>query len=185
MKRLLLIIAFLGLISSAFADAPFFIQIGGGYSFISYPADLADTISEVESYPGVSRIPLALDVAGGISIAPDSFLMLRLDCTGDRLSYGTNWVQINSYLYSIGVRHYWRRFFVDGALGMARIVTQLNSVSDYSLSDPGFGIGGGVGYDFAGNQQRFGAILEAHGDALYIDGDNVSNISLLFDLCVK
>jgi hypothetical protein len=47
------------------------------------------------------------------------------------------------------------------------------------------GIGGGVGYDFAGNQQGFGAILEAHGDTLYIDGDNVSSISLLFDLCVK
>jgi hypothetical protein len=77
-------------------------QFGIGPGFPSYPSEIEAIMAFVDSAPGVDRLKISLDIGLGVAVSPNSFVMARIDGTGDRLDDGIDFVQVNLYLYSLG-----------------------------------------------------------------------------------
>lgn len=73
-----------------------------GALFPSYPSEIEAIMAFVDSAPGVDRLKISLDIGLGVAVSPNSFVMARIDGTGDRLDDGIDFVQVNLYLYSLG-----------------------------------------------------------------------------------
>ncbi len=162
-------------------------QIGAGLGFPSYPAEVEDLFSYMDSLDGIDRIRVSLDLGLGIALSEETFFMARIDGVGDRLedSYG-DYLQMNSYLYSLGARHYpsTTGFYFEAGAGLARCVLD-SSVFETSASDPGFGLGAAIGYDFDSTPRGLALALEAKYDLLRIEGESCGFLMLTANFCVK
>lgn len=161
-------------------------QIGAGAYFPSYPGQLEADFSYVDSLPGVDRLKLSLDVALGVAVSQEAYLMARVDGAGDRVYSSSEWLQMNLYLFSVGFRYYPEvtGFYLEGEVGASKAVVQASSGVS-SSSDLGFGFGAALGYDFNRNPRGFGLSIEAKYDSLTVESDKVGALMLTLNLCWK
>ncbi len=155
------ILSFPPLAAAENANRGFIFQFGVGAGFPSYPSALEATMSYADSLPGIARTQVSLDLALGYAVSQQIYLLGRADGIGDRISdsYG-DYVQVNLYLYSVGLRFYpWTTgVYLEGSAGAS------SGVSDF-----GFGYGAAIGYDFTSNPRGFGLTVEAKYDGLQIE----------------
>jgi hypothetical protein len=161
-------------------------QLGAGPAYPAYPAQTETVLSYAEAQAGVERMKLSLDLALGIALNQQGFLMARIDGTGDRLYDSSDYLQLNLYLYSLGLRYYplTTGFYLDAGGGASRAVIQASTGETYA-SEVGFGYGLAAGYDFNVSPRGFGLSLEARYLGLEIDSDQASAFMLTIDLCWK
>lgn len=161
-------------------------QIGAGAGFPSYPSETEAIFSYAESQPGVDRVKVSVDIALGLAVSQQAYLMARADGIGDRISYGSEYIQMNLLLYSLGFRFYPSStgFYLEGGAGASKAVAQ-NSMGDTESSDSGFGWGAAVGYDFNKKKTGFGLCIEAKYDSLDIEGEQAGGLLLSLNLCWK
>ena len=81
-------------------------QLGAGASFPSYPSQVETVLSYMDSVPGIDRLKLSLDIALGAAISQQAYVMARVDGMADRLYDSHDFIQMNLYLYSLGLRYY-------------------------------------------------------------------------------
>jgi hypothetical protein len=160
-------------------------EVGGGPALISY-GSLADAyFSAAQSY-GADRSQLFIDLDAGYALGKKLYLTGGIDGGGDRFSQGSSYIQINSYLYRIGLRYY---PFETGLLlgldgGAARLVISSN-VGIGSTSDWGYGAGGTIAYDFTRKQTGFGLVLGVRTEYLTVGGSPISDVALYLNLLWK
>lgn len=161
-------------------------QLGAGSAYPSYPAQTETVLSYAEAQAGVERIKLSLDLALGIALSEQGFLMARIDGTGDRLYDSSDYLQLNLYLYSLGLRYYpaTTGLYLDAGAGASRAVLQA-STGETSASDFGFGYAVAAGYDFNAAPRGFGLSLEARYLGLETGSDQAGALMLTIDLCWK
>ena len=161
-------------------------QLGAGASFPSYPSQVETVLSYMDSVPGIDRLKLSLDIALGAAISQQAYVMARVDGMADRLYDSHDFIQLNLYLYSLGLRYYpsVTGFYGEGGAGASREVLQ-SSVAGDTASDFAFGFGAAIGYDFNRNARGFGLCVEAKYDNLTIENEQVSGLMLTLNLCWK
>jgi hypothetical protein len=189
-KNFIIIALILALAVPAFAQEPVqrgvLFQLGAGPSFPSYPAEVEYLLDYMESEPGMVRVKVAVDIALGFPVMDTSYLMLRMDGFGDRFEYLGEYMQLNSYLYSIGLRHYpsGTGLYAEAGLGAsAMVVMGTDMITETSEFGSGFGLA--LGYDFNKSPRGFGLTLEGKYNWLTVEGDQVSGLMLLLSLCWK
>lgn len=158
-------------------------QLGIGPGWPSWPSDFEDLLSYADSQPGVDRIKLALNLGLGLPINDKTYVLGRIDGVADRVYDSSDYIQMNVYLYSLGLRYYpsVTGFYVDGNLGASRAVMQISGVgSESSDWDTGFGVG--LGYNFSKKPTGFGLSIEARYLMLSIEGEQVGALMGMLNL---
>ncbi len=183
---LIIVLAVPSLATSQDAGRGLLFQIGAGSSFPSYPSQLETVLSYMDSMPGIDRMKLSLDIALGTAVSQQAYIMARVDGMADRLYDSQDFIQLNLYLYSLGLRYYpsVTGFYVEGGAGASREVLQ-SSVAGDTASDFAFGFGAAIGYDFNSKARGFGLCVEAKYDNLTIENEQVSGLMLTLNLCWK
>ncbi|MBL8966503.1 MAG: outer membrane beta-barrel protein [Spirochaetaceae bacterium] len=161
-------------------------QVGGGLYSPSYPTAFEQVMTEAEAQPGVNRVKLSLNAALGVALSEKTFLMGRVDGMGDRLADAYDYLQLNLYLYSLGLRYYPRTtgFYLEGGAGATKGVLQ-SSLYGQTTSPNGFGFGAAAGYDFNAAPRGFGLTLEAKYDNFEFEGESAGCLTLALNLCWK
>jgi hypothetical protein len=161
-------------------------QLGAGFGVPSYPSEMSSFLAFVESYPGNRRVKVSLDLALGIAIGQQAFLLGRIDGLADRLEGNGGYMQVNTYLTSLGLRVYPQTtgFYVEAGLGSSKGVVQTSFAGDNS-SDAGYGFGAALGYDFTPGATGFGLGVEAKYNSLSIEGKQYGQFMATVNLCMK
>lgn len=162
------------------------LQVGVGKSFPSYPSETEAALSYVESQAGIDRIQLSLDLALGVPLGRQAFVLIRVDGSGDRLFDSIDYVQLNLYLYSLGLRYLpmTKGLYLEAGAGMSKGALD-SSAAETSYSDPGFGYALAVGYDFNRSTRGIGLALEARYLGLSFNGEGAGILALTLNLCWK
>lgn len=161
-------------------------QIGAGTMVPVYDADTEEFFDYMEASPGVDRVKVSLDLALGFGVSPNGIILGRVDGTGDRVYDDFDFIQMNLYLYSIGYRHYPMRTGLYLEAGAGRAVAVIQSSTDTDIvSDPGFGFGVALGYDFNPELRGFGLTVELKYDSYDIEGSSQASLAFLGNLCWK
>jgi hypothetical protein len=190
-RRMMLILAAAILIAAPLActaeegSRSLLVQAGLGIYLPSYPSDVEALFSYVESQPGMSRIKMSLDLAIGFAVLNDTYILARIDGGGDRLYEGSDYFQLNMYLYAAGLRYYpsITGFFLEAEGGASRAVTMSNAGNAASDFAPGFAAS--VGYDFARSPRGMGLAIEGRYLGLLVEGDLVSILALSLNPYIK
>ena len=163
----------------------FLFQIGAGPSYISYGSELDSIISDADLY-GISRMQLNLNFGFGWAVSEKDYILLSVNGLGDRYDDGYDHIQLNSYLYAVGLRRYpfdtGLVFGIDAGLG--KEVFQ-SSFGDEYISPSGFGLGLVAAYDFTRNPTGFGIEIGIRLDRIVIEQEAVAGASLFLDLLWK
>ncbi len=192
MRKILVIVATLALFSAAAYGQTqydemrgFMFQVGLGAASIEYPPDLDAMIDLVDAM-GADRFTIYLDLGLGFAITQKTYVLFSISGVGDRLDYAGDYVQFNTYLYGVGVRHYpFTTGLVFGAdLGAARMVWDDSSGGSYA-SDWGNGVRLFLGYDFARRLRGFTGILGLAVTGSTIEDEDFSSAQIFFSLAWK
>lgn len=180
MKKILFLIVFISCSFLVFSreGGNLLLQAGIGGSTISYGDELDDNINNAVNEYDAERISVYLDLLLGYALADYTYLTFSINGTGDRLesSYSSNSIQFNTYLFSLGFRHFPFKtgLFFGGDIGMASMVIQgSNSYSTGSLTTHDEGFGGAIklGYDFDTNYKGPSLSLTGAINYLNLKGD--------------
>ncbi len=163
----------------------FLFQVGLGAASMTYPEPLDSVLNAMEN-AGADRLTIYLDLGMGFALTPKTYLLFSISGVGDRLEQSGNYLQINTYLYGVGFRHYpFTTGIVLGAdLGAARGVAQ-GSGGGSSTSDWGNGLRLFLGYDFARRLRGFTGILGLAATGSTIEDDNYTSVQIFFSLAWK
>jgi hypothetical protein len=146
-----------------------FVDFGvGGFCFTTYGSDADTILSNYASAQGADRIKVYIDLGLGWAVSPKLYVIANIDGFGDGFFAGsTSLDQLNSYLYSIGVRYY---PFVTGLMlgvdaGASRLLLASNA-SAVGSTPWSAGLGATVAWDFGGKPT--GWSLELGARAIYM-----------------
>lgn len=155
-------------------DRGFMLQVGLGFASTQYTSELNALFRAAERMPGVTRTQINLHLGAGYAVHRNWYLSGLLDGVGDRLSDGRYAIQLNHYLFGVGVQGYpFGTGLVVGAhIGPARYLVDLDVLGTYT-SDWGSGYNITLGYDFA--RRRTGVGFMA---GLRIGGSNVEQVTM-------
>ena len=162
----------------------FISQVGIGAAMPSYPSAVEYLFSAAESSPGVDRIKFSLDIAAGLSVSPGYYIMARIDGMGDRVFDSADYLQLNLYLYSMGLRAYLPEsgLYAEAGAGGSRAIAS-SSTGGSSASDFDFGYALAMGYSFSRSRRGIGLGLEARYLGLSIDNESCGGLMLTVNLC--
>jgi hypothetical protein len=158
-------------------------QFGLGLSKVTYPDFIDSELSDMES-AGADRVTVALNANLGFRIVEGAYLMLGVNGVGDRLEYQSFSLQLNHYLYGVGLRLYPGNsgVYLQGMYGKSALVLQ---VEDYGYSDSestdGAGFGAALGIEM-GKPKGFGLALEASLLNLDIEEETFASGSVMLNL---
>jgi hypothetical protein len=188
MKRffvLVALVASVGFASAQQRQGSILFQAGLGLGFPKYTPELDAVLAVAEAQPGISRIKVGLDLGIGFAATEQLYVLVGIDGIGDRLTEGASYLQINSYLFSGGIRYYpsITGFYFGLGAGSAKMV--LDADGSTATSPSGFGGYGCIGYDLNKNPRGFGAALEAKYDYVTISGDSAGLFMITANLCWK
>lgn len=163
----------------------FYFGIGGGPAVVVYPEPLNSALDAIED-SGVDRITIDINLSIGGAIGDKTYLLGSVSGYGDRLDDGIYYLQVNTYLYAIGVRYYpFTTGLVLGTdIGRTIMVVQSTYSSDVE-SDPGFGYNVLLAYDFDRTKTGFAFQLGLKVGGYDIEGETVQAGSLFFNLVWK
>ena len=126
---------------------------GIGVAQHQHPKELQNIMDAAESLPGVERSEMSIDALGFYVPVLQMKTLAGFVISGslDRLEFGSDYIQLNQYLYSASMMHFMGSepgdgVFLRGDLGISRAVAQTND--DASASDTGVGALLGFGYGF-------------------------------------
>jgi hypothetical protein len=165
----------------------FLFEIAGGAGSATYPDPMQTDVSYLDSLAEVDRVTLALHATTGWALSNTVYATLGVYAVGDRLfdlSGGS--FQINSYLYSPGIRWYpFTTGLVLGAdAGASRVLIQSSSAGT-NASPWGYGWRGVAAYDFAGDPTGFSLTTGLAVGALVVDGGAVGMAAAYVSLMWK
>ena len=156
----------------------FFFNIEAGAASVSYTPETDAMLSDMES-AGLDRMVVYLGIGAGYAVNEKLYAGAFISATGDRIEDSSNYMQINLYLYGAGLRYY---PFTTGLVlgvdaGMAKGV-MVSDLGSSSSSDPGFGTGFIIAYDFDRTLTGFTFQAGIRVNTLRIEGDTLSSASL-------
>jgi len=161
----------------------FLFQFGGGPNFPFYDSATETLFSAIDAQAGVTRTKLALDLEFGYGLSPTTMFLAGMIGTGDALSYGGNTMQLNLYLYHLGLRWYpgAKGFYLSGLVGATKGLLMLNGSA---LSGSNFGTGAGlaIGNEFSSRNRGFTVGLEAATFGGSIEGQFESTVMVTLNL---
>ncbi|MEJ2051134.1 MAG: hypothetical protein P8Y60_15070, partial [Calditrichota bacterium] len=137
-----------------------------GSAGLGYPDQLQQLLDTAENQPGVSRSKFSLDIFGFYwNVAPRTILGFIINAASDKLSYQSESISINQYLYDLSTIHFTGKrfgkgFFLRGDLGIASIaVEDPSGALTRSKAGGGFLLGAGWAIDFGGTRLMLGTNL--------------------------
>lgn len=192
MKKLVLVIVFILIATFLFSQEiiekrGFYFGIGGGPAVIKYPEPTESMLNELENtIVGLQRIQLEIDLTIGWAINDKTYLVGVLTGFADRLEDSTGSLQLNTYLYAIGLRYYpfTTGLLLGGDLGASKMLIQ-NSAAEDSVSDFSYGYNLIAAYDFDSTKTGFTFQLGVKVGGYEIEGEVVTGVCLFGDLVWK
>lgn len=127
-------------------------QIGLGAADITYPEPLESSVDSLED-SGINRTTIHFDLTLGYAFLEDTYFTVGINGIGDRFEENGVYLQYNTYLFSVGFRHFPfdKGFYVGADIGSAVFIADLDGQDSYT-SDDGHGIDLKLGYDFDSNK---------------------------------
>ncbi len=159
-------------------------QIGLGIAYPQYPSWVESELTYLDSIPGVDRTKLSLDLELGFPIEWNLYIMAGIIGSADRITGPGGWMQINLYLYALGLRGYLGGLYAEALAGSSSAVID-TSWGSYASSTSSFGYGGTLGYDFFPKHRGVSLSLEARYNVFNIEGTAVGDFMFLLNLLYK
>jgi hypothetical protein len=195
MKRLTAVVIFLGVGITAFAQTAergrgFYIDAGIGYGGIIYSNESDIMVKNIQD-DGFNRITLLVDVSIGWAVLQNLYLAGSFTGFADRFFKSSDYKQLNTGLYGLGVKFYplsskkHLQIGADLGLGSTGLVTYINGSTDTIISDPGFGMKISAAYDF--DSTMTGPALLLGGDILlaFTEGETRTCFSIFAKFVYK
>jgi hypothetical protein len=145
---------------------------GGGFSFTKYGSAADSALSRYASFAAADRIKVYVDIRLGWAISQNLYLVGSVDGFGDAFFAGTESLdQLNSVLYSVGVRYYpFVTGLVLGADAGASVLTVTSNATGVGSTPLSAGIGLTLAWDFGGTPK--GVTAEIGMRAIYLAVNN-------------
>ena len=125
---------------------------GIGLSDTSYPSGLDSALDAMAALPGTYRLEVTVDAFGFYWPLPDEKTILGfvVSGSGDRIFDSADFLQVNTYLYSLSTMHFLGSqpgdgLFFRGDVGISKAVITSSVIPD-QISDSGSGFLIGIGY---------------------------------------
>jgi len=125
------------------------------------------------------------DLALGIGIGEKFYAIARIDDSKDIDLPPDADLAIESFAITAGLRYYPKITgpYLGAGAGVGGM--RISYVSSDDVSDPGFAICAGGGYDLSRNPRKLSLALEANFLSMWVDGENDSAVVLTLNLCYK
>jgi hypothetical protein len=167
----------------------FYIDLGLGFGWISYTDEL-DKIFKWADDNGLDRLTMSLDISVGLAALQNLYIVGAIMGFGDRLYKGSDYLQMNTYLFGPGIRFYplpsMKHIQLGADFGLGRIVLDSNvSGTGAVSSSPGFGTKISAAYDF--DSTTTGPALLLGGNLLlnFIEGETITGFSIFAKFAYK
>jgi hypothetical protein len=195
-RKLLMAVVFLGIISSpVFSQTSeryrgFYLDVGLGFGGISYGEEIDDLLEWVDDN-GVDRMTMSLDFSIGGAVSQNLYVVGSFVGFGDRLSKSSDYMQMNAYIFGLGVRFYplfsmkHLQLGADAGLGFMVFGSSVAGVDTVVESDPGFGVKISVAYDF--DSTMTGPALLLGGELLldFVESETITGFSIFAKFVIK
>lgn len=163
-KKVLLLSLFLITITASLSAQDFQQRRGfmfGGYLSWARPTynhPLGTALDLIESDPYIDRLRVGLGIELGYAVFQNIYVIIGVDGVGDRLFDSMDWIQENSYLYYTGVKVYpfHTGLNFEAKIGVSLLADTSNMYTT-EFTEPGYGVGGTIGYDFGRRSRGFSA----------------------------
>jgi hypothetical protein len=141
-----------GFVQAAENGRGIYFDIGIGLGFVDYSSEYDDAFALMEN-AGFDRTVVSVDVCIGKAVTDKTYVVGSCSAFGDWLERDSDYFQLYTLLYGIGVKHYplpsGTRFQIGGDVGFSRTVFMSNMPDMPSLASPlGFGFKLSAAYDF-------------------------------------
>ncbi len=156
MKRIagLMMVACVLVSQGAFAgverERGFYFDAGLGSGSVSYGDDLDNALELLDGL-GADRTTIYLDLGIGYALTPNLYATGSISAFGDRFEYKTEMMQLNTYLYGLGVKYYpFGKGLQLGASAGAGVMILSSSEPEFDGADSErtYGTQFSVAYDF-------------------------------------
>jgi hypothetical protein len=196
MKRKFLIglLIFLGITFVAFPQTNeehryFYVDAGIGFSIISYRSILNDIFKLIDGY-GFERRAISLDLSIGWAVSQNLYIVSSLCGFGDRLYQSSDYLQLNTYLFGIGIRLYplpskkYFQFGIDMGLGKMVMQSSIYEMDDL-VSESGISTKISVAYDFNSTMTGTSFLLGSEFLIGAIEDEIINGLSFFAKFCIK
>jgi hypothetical protein len=167
----------------------FYLDAGIGIGSVSYGDELDDILDEADDN-GLDRITAGLTISIGGAVLQNLYLVGTITGLGDRLYDGSDYLQLNTYLYGVGVRYYplrSRKHLQIGAdVGIGKVALQTSEPGyDDQYSDNGTAVKLSVAWDFDSTLRGPHVLVGAEVLSASIDHENVTGAALFVKFVLK
>lgn len=164
-----------------------YFEAGLGFGGVSYGDELDQAISLAEGL-GADRSTVYLDLGLGFALTQRLYAIAEMSGIGDRLQYPNGYMQLNTYLYSAGIRYYpfTRGLQLGADVGMGAMVLQ-SSESEYNnlVSEKGGGLRFTAAYDFDSTRVGPAALLGFTVLVDAIEDESITGVGLFLNFVYK
>jgi hypothetical protein len=165
----------------------FYFDAGLGFGKASYDDTLDDLLDAFDDN-GARRITLSLDLAAGGAVRQNLYVVGSITGFGDRLSEDDEYLQLNTYLFAVGLRHYplasQKHLQLGIDVGLSKAALQ-SSFADDASSDSGTGLRLLAAYDIDSTLRGPTLQVGAQFLAARIEGTNYNALSLFAKFAFK
>jgi hypothetical protein len=166
----------------------FYIDAGLGIGGFSYSSELNDAIKMADN-AGAEHVTVALDASIGWALMQKLYLVGSITGFGDRIANGSEYVQINSYLFGPGIKWYplssGKYLQVGADIGLAS-ATLLSSMQGYNVaSEPGLGFKISAAYDIDWTMTGLTALFGGELLMNFIEGEAFTGYAIFTKLAFK
>jgi hypothetical protein len=162
------------------------LDIGIGWMPLTlYPSDIQSSLNTISGMPGVTEVQINLNLDIGFFLWEDqpshwqiikgptrNYLTFGIDSYATRLQNDTGSLQLNNYVYGIGLESVTGGWLGRVNIGPATCVVQASGdgINESAVSDTGFGVAIKIGYDF-NTRKGFGFCLALNNEYSWIDSE--------------
>lgn len=168
-KKLIALVAIIGIAStfvfSQERNRGIYFDAGLGFGSVSYGEEM-DQVMKLAEGLGADRTTIVLDFSLGWAVTQKLYAVGAITGFGDRLNFDGGYMQINTYLYGLGVRYYpmEKGIQLGVDLGIGKMLMNSNeSLYNNIASENGSGLRFTVAYDLdstmVGPAAQLGALV--------------------------
>ncbi|OQY38528.1 MAG: hypothetical protein B6229_05725 [Spirochaetaceae bacterium 4572_7] len=190
MKKLFLLVLFVLLGAFIFADGGenkrgFYLSFGGGPAYVSYTKELDDVLTMIEDLGG-DRITFSMNLSLGYAVTDNLYAIGNITAYGDRIDKDKDYMQINTYLYAVGIKYFpfTTGLFLGTNFGTSVMLLQSNLTETIS-SEPGTGLDFVLGYDFDRTSTGFGLQIGIKASGYTVEDDTIGASTFFVNLVWK
>jgi len=127
--RTLLLVVFLAFAPASAKQESWYLNIGAGWSNLTYPSDVQTTLDFIKSQPGVDNLAIQFDLGVYGPINKVTAFGASVNASRDRYEWSGDWFQVIEYQYGFSALRYFGEeighgFFVRGDLGLVATFCQ-------------------------------------------------------------